>query len=197
MKDSQGNELTRTEIVKKAGNRASSILLEAELFLLRITDYIPSHIIRRAFQRLAGITIGAGSSIHMGLVVYNPRGISVGRDSIVGEKATLDGRGTLTIGDHVALASEVMIYNSQHDVHDDHFSPITKSVTIGDYAFIGPRAIILPGVSVGRGGVVAAGAVVTKDVEEMSIVAGVPAVPIGKRKLDDPKYKIGRASWFR
>lgn len=197
MKDSRGNELTSAEIARKAGNRASSILLEAELFLLRVTDYIPSHTVRRVFQRLAGISIGAGSSIHMGLTVYKPQGITIGRDSIVGEKATLDGRGALTIGDHVALASEVMIYNSQHDVHDDHFSPVTKPVMIGDYAFIGPRAIILPGVSVGRGGVVAAGAVVTKDVEEMTIVAGVPAVPIGHRKIDDPKYKIGRASWFR
>jgi maltose O-acetyltransferase len=115
----------------------------------------------------------------------------------VGEKATLDGRARLSIGDHVDIASEVMIYNAEHDLNDPHFKAIQAPVTIGDYVFIGPRAIILPGVTIGRGAVVAAGAVVTKDVPEFTIVGGVPAKEIGERSLKDPQYRLGRAAWFR
>ena len=63
--------------------------------------------------------------------------------------------------------------------------------------FIGPRAIILPGVTIKRGAVVGAGAVVTKDVEEFKIVGGVPAKEIGERQNKNPNYKLGRAAWFR
>ena len=67
---------------------------------------------------------------------------------------------------------------------------------IEDYAFIGPRTIILPGVTIKKGAIVGAGAVVAKDVEKFQIVGGVPAKPIGERKLKDLNYKLGRAAWF-
>jgi len=72
-----------------------------------------------------------------------------------------------------------------------------ETVNIKDYVFIGPRAIILPGVTIGRGAVVAAGAVVTKNVDELSIVGGVPAKEIGQRNGESLTYKLGRAAWFR
>ena len=68
---------------------------------------------------------------------------------------------------------------------------------IDDYVFIGPRAIILPGVKINKGAVIGAGAVVTKDVTEFSIVGGVPAKVIRQRALRDLNYKLGRAAWFR
>ena len=68
---------------------------------------------------------------------------------------------------------------------------------MGDYVFIGPRVIILPGVKIGKGAVVAAGAVVTKDVSEFTIVGGVPAKEIGERKNKKPNYKLGRARLFQ
>ncbi len=158
---------------------------------------VPSHTMRRAFYRLVGMSIGAGSSIHMRLTLYNPAGISIGEDTIVGEKCTFDGRANLTIGNHVDIASEVMIYNSEHDINDPQFGAIVAPVTIDDYVFIGPRAIILPGVTIGKGAVVGAGAVVTKDVAPNTIVGGVPAKVIGERKLKEHSYKLGRAAWFR
>ncbi|MBN1169183.1 acyltransferase [Candidatus Woesebacteria bacterium] len=135
--------------------------------------------------------------IHMGCKFFYPKGVSIGEDSIVGSDAFLDGRAELSIGDHVDIASEVMIYNSQHDLSSEIFSAITDKVEIGDYVFIGPRAIILPGLKIAKGAVVAAGAVVTKDVGEKEIVGGVPAQIIGKRNLKKLNYKLGRPRLFQ
>lgn len=177
--------------------RINVVFLEFEVMILHVIGYIPSHFIRRFFYRLGGIKIGKGSTIHTGARFYNPKNIRIGEDSIIGEDAVLDGRGKLTIGSHVAMATGVMIYNCQHDIHDSNFSPVCESVVIEDYVFIGPKAIILPGVVIKKGAVVAAGAVVTKDVEEATIVGGVPATVIGKRNINDFSYRLGRAAWFR
>lgn len=182
---------------KRILRRLKAILLECDNMILRYVGYVPSHYVRRFFYRIAGMRIGSGSTIHMGAVFYDASKISIGQDSIIGENAVLDGRDKLTIGDHVDIASEVMIYNAEHDISDENFKAITAPVEIGDYVFIGPRAIILPGVKVGRGGVVGAGAVVTKDIGEFEIVGGVPAKVIGERKLKNPTYRLGRAAWFR
>ena len=77
------------------------------------------------------------------------------------------------------------------------FKARTDKVEIGDYVFVGPRAIILPGIKIGKGAVVAAGAVVTKDVPDFSIVGGVPAKIIGERNGKDPHYILGRARLFQ
>jgi len=197
MKDRTGKKLTTGEILKKVGNRITNIFLELDIYLLHCIGGVPIHHVRRFFYRIAGITIGQGSTIHMGTVFYDPRNITIGKDSIIGERAVLDGREKLQIGDHVDIASEVMIYNSHHDISSEHFTAISAPVTIEDYVFIGPRVIILPGVTIGKGAVVGAGAVVTKSVEPLSIVGGVPAKEIGKRSATDLHYTLGRARWFR
>lgn len=185
------------ELRTKVANRIKTILLEFAVMKLHFVGFVPSHHFRRFFYRLAGIKIGKGSTVHMGTRFYDPRNIEIGEDSIIGEGAVLDGREKLVIGNHVAIASEVMIYNSEHDVQSADFQAKTAPVEISDYVFIGPRAIILPGIKIGKGAVVAAGAVVTKDVGPSSIVGGVPAKVIGERKVKDLHYKLGRAAWFR
>ena len=133
----------------------------------------------------------------MGCKFFEPRGILLGEDTKIGNNAFLDGRAPLKIGNHVDLASEVMIYNSEHDLESEGFEAKTESVEIGDYVFIGPRAIVLPGVKVGKGSVVAAGAVVTKNVDDFTVVAGTPAIKIGERKIKNLHYKLGRARLFQ
>lgn len=181
--------------------RLKAILLECDNMLLRYVGYIPSHHIRRFFYRVQGMKIGKGSTLHMGAVFYDASKISVGEDSIIGENAVLDGRAPLRIGNHVDIASEVMIYNSQHNINSPDFAKveevILEPVEIGDYVFIGPRAIILPGVKIGYAAVVGAGAVVTRDISDYAVVGGVPARVIGERKLKNPSYRLGRAAWFR
>jgi maltose O-acetyltransferase len=188
-------------MITKITRRIKTVFWEIVCFKLGVVGHIPSHFIRRFFYRLYGVKIGSGSAIHMNAVFYYPPNIKIGEDSIIGEKALLDGRAPLSIGSHVDIASEVMIYNSEHNISEEDFADVEKSVKapviIEDYVFIGPRAIILPGVTVKKGVIVAAGAVVTKDVEEFKIVGGVPAKEIGERQNKNPNYKLGRAAWFR
>lgn len=195
--DKKGKELSFSEAQSKAINRVMNYFLDFELMLLRWVGYIPFHSIRRLFYKLSGIKIGKGSTIHMWANFFQPKNIFIGNDTIVGDHVFLDGREKLVIGNHVDIASQVLIYNSEHDTEDPEFSAKSKAVKIDDYVFIGPRSVILPGVKIGRGTIIAAGAVVTKDVPEYKIVGGVPAKIIGERKIKELNYKLGRARLFQ
>ncbi len=196
--DKHGNVLPLSIASKKIKNRFLNIWLDFKLFLLHLVSFhVPSHSFRKFVFKTAGVKIAKGSTLHMGCKFFEPRGISIGKDTIVGDRVFLDGRASLKIGDHVDIASEVMIYNSEHDLEDPTFSAVEETVEIGDYVFIGPRSIILPGVKIGKGAIISAGAVVTKDVEQFAIVGGVPARKIGERKIKDLKYRLGRPRLFQ
>jgi len=184
-------------MLKKIINRVKTVALEFELMLLRWVGYVPSHLFRGVCYQLAGIKMGNGSTVHMWANFFNPAKIIIGKDTIVGDHCFLDGRDSLVIGDHVDIASQVLIYNSEHDLEAEDFRAITAPVKIGNYVFIGPRAIILPGVEIGEGAVIAAGAVVTKNVTPFKIVGGIPAKEIGERNLKNPHYRLGRAALFQ
>jgi maltose O-acetyltransferase len=196
-KDKDGALLSWEEAFGKVANRFGNYFLDFELMLLRWVGHIPSHLARNFFYRLSGMRIGKGSTIHMWAGFFQPKNISIGDDTVIGDHAFLDGRKRLLIGSHCDIASSVMIYNSEHDVDSDFFRAREEDVEIGDYVFIGPRVIILPGVKIGNGAVVAAGAVVTKDVAAFSMVGGVPAKVIGERENKNPRYRIGRARLFQ
>jgi len=192
IQDKDGNNLSAEQVNTKAINRIKQFFLEVELYFLGIVSVLPFSFIRQFFYVLSGIRIGQGSTINPGARFYNPSNVRIGQDTIIGEKVVLDGRDNLTIGNHVDIASEVMIYNSEHDINDPTFAAKSAPVIIEDYVFIGPRAIILPGVAIGKGAVVGAGAVVTKNVSEFAIVGGVPAVVIGERKNKELRYRLHR-----
>ncbi len=194
-RDRNDKELTLAETFQRGVNRIKNVFLDIELYLLYLLGHIPSHTLRKIGYRLSGMNIKG--TIHMWARFYNPANISIGEDTIVGDHAFLDGRKAIKIGDHVDIASEVMIYNSEHDLESDEFTAREEPVEIGDYVFIGPRAIIMPGLKIGKGAVVAGGAVVTKDVPDFAIVGGVPAKVIGERKNHNPKYHLGRARLFQ
>lgn len=197
MENKNSKKLTSRQIWLKVINRLYNYCLDFKLLCLTCVGYAPFHTLRKFCYHLAGIKIGKGSTIHMWARFFQPKNISIGKDTIIGDHCFLDGRALLTIGSHTAIASQVLIYNSQHDIHSEDFKPIEKPVEIGDYVFIGARAIILPGVKIGKGAVVASGAVVTRDVLPMKVVGGIPAKEIGPRKVKDLHYHLGRARLFQ
>lgn len=197
MKDRNGQNLDSQKVFEKIIIRLKTIFLEFWLMILRFIGYIPLHFIRKLFYILSGIEMPLDSTIHIGANFFNPSNISIGHDTIIGDRCFLDGRAPLTIGNHVGIASQVLIYNDEHDINSLDYGNSFGPVTIGDYVFIGPRAIILPNTKIGKGAIVAAGAVVTKDIPEFEIWGGVPAKKISDRKIKNPNYKLGRAMWFQ
>mgnify|MGYP003588811200 FL=1 len=197
MKDRNGKDLETTEIFQKIINRIKTICLEFWLMILRFIGFIPLHFVRKFFYLISGINMPWDSTIHIGANFFKPANISIGHDTIIGDHCFLDGRAPLKIGNHVGIASQVLIYNDEHDINSDNYGNSFGPVEIGDYVFIGPRAIILPGVKIGKGAVVAAGAIVTKDIPEFEIWAGIPAKKINDRKIDKPNYKLGRPMLFQ
>src|SRR5258708_39405547 len=133
--DKDGNKLSSTEAMKKIINRVKNYFLDFELMILRWVGHVPFHTVRNFSYRLAGVKVGRNSKIHMGARFYMPVGIEIGEDTIIGDHIFLDGRALLKIGSHVDIASEVMIYNSEHDLDSATFKPREEPVEIGDYVF--------------------------------------------------------------
>ncbi len=115
-----------------------------------------------------------------------------GNDIVIGENSGLgvncEVRGPLEIGANVMMGPDVRIMTAKHDtsrtdipMNQQGHLPKQK-VTIGDDVWIGARVIILPGLTIGTGSIIGAGAVVTKDVPEYAVVAGVPAKVLKFRK---------------
>lgn len=155
-----------------------------KFIILGVASYLPGQTIRRYIYRIFGLTMGGGSVIHMGAEIRSPKNIKLGNNVIIGHNAVLDGRNGLSIGNNVNFSHGVWVWTAQHDKDDPDFGVVGGNVTIGDYAWLGGRVVVLPGVSIGKGAVVATGAVVTKDVPEYCIVGGVPAKKIGSRNRE-------------
>lgn len=164
------------------------------MLLLLTVKHIPSQFIRMCFYKILGLQVGKKSTIH-GSYLVSPWNIKIGNRTIIGIGSILDGRGNLIIGDNVNLSREVCIYTASHDVNSKDFSSFTNPVVIEDYVWICTRAIILPNVKIGKGAVIGAGAVVTKDVPPYAIVGGVPAKIIGERSRD-LEYQLDKNPMF-
>lgn len=197
MKDRNGKDLQTTEITQKIINRIQTICLEFWLMILRFIGIVPLHFVRKFFYLISGLKMPLDSAIHIGANFFNPSNISIGHDTIIGDHCFLDGRAPLKIGNHVGIASQVLIYNDEHNINSPDYSNSFGPVEIGDYVFIGPRAIILPNIKIGQGAVVAAGAVVTKNIPDFEIWGGVPAKKINDRQIDKPNYRLGRPMLFQ
>ena len=160
--------------------------------VLAFISCLPFHSLRIFLLRLLNSKIGKQVGLYRGFEVRTPRNLQIGNSTIIGHKALLDARMGLTIGSNVNLSNEVMIWTLHHDYNSPDFAQIGAPVIIEDYAWICSRAIILPGVTIGKGAVVAAGAVVRKNVEPYTVVGGVPAKPIAKRN-ENLTYNLGNA----
>jgi acetyltransferase-like isoleucine patch superfamily enzyme len=135
----------------------------------------------------AGVEIGANTLVMHGSVlhVYNFRdlphaGIRIGCDGLIGEYSVIRGQGGVTIGDRVYTSPMTQIIAVNHVFNDPNRPFIDQGITaegivIEDDVWIGSAAVITDGVRIGKGSIVAAGAVVTHDVPPHTVVAGIPA----------------------
>jgi acetyltransferase-like isoleucine patch superfamily enzyme len=156
--------------------------------LLRMISVFPAHFLRRLAYSLLGMNLKNKATIYSLCEVRKPWLITIGENSVVGERVMLDGRRGIEIGDNVNISSGVWIWSLHHDYNSQNFAAVGDKVIIEDLAWLCSRSTILPGVKIGRGAVVAAGAVVTKDVQPFDIVGGIPAKVIGRRNNVD--YKL-------
>ena len=155
---------------------------DLRFLLLNHVGKVPSQRLRLGiYRRVFGLTVGESTAIYHGCEIRDPRRIRIGNFTSIGDRCILDGRGGLTIGNSVNFSTGVWVWTMQHTVEDPDFAIESAPVIIEDYAWISCRSVVLPGVRIGEGAVVAAGAVVTKNVEPYTIVGGVPAKKLGTR----------------
>jgi len=148
------------------------------------------------FLKKALKSIGKNTFIAMGVDIRG-KNVTIGNHTVINGRVTLDGRGgELIIGDNVDIGQETNIWTAQHDPHSDYHDTKGGNVIIEDYVWIATRVTILPGIRIGRGAVIAANSVVTKDVKEMEIAAGIPAKVIGLR-TSKLKYNLTYRPWFQ
>lgn len=155
-----------------------------------IVGRLPSHCLREVFLRRYLAGYGSGTAVQMGCSFLNGRKVFLGKRNVVNFGCLLDGRRyRIMTGDDVSIGPEASILTLGHDPQSPSFDLRGGDVRIGDRAWIGYRALILPGVTIGEGAVVASSAVVTMSVEPFTIVAGNPARVIGQRSRD-LSYKL-------
>ena len=139
---------------------------------------------RRLLMSAFGAKIGKGVRLEGGAAVWQPWCVKIGANSWVDGEAKLYSVDEIRIGHDVVVSEGAFICTASHDLASGTFALTKAPIEIGDYAWICAHAIILPGVKVGEGAVVASGAVVTKDVEPWTVVGGVPAKEIKKRNIE-------------
>jgi serine acetyltransferase len=157
---------------------------------------LPSRRLRSAALRRAGMKLDPRATVYGWRDIRRPERIEIGPGAVVGFWATLDGRMGIKIGRDVNISSEVALMTLQHDPDAPDFGTRGGPIVVEERAWLSFRATILPGVTIGRGAVVAANATVTRDVEPFTIVAGTPAKPIGRRSEALEYHLDGPAPWF-
>jgi maltose O-acetyltransferase len=167
-------------------------LMLAQLLMAALPPYFGGAI-RSAIMRMVGFHIGPKTCIWgTPTIVGNGdiyRNLSIGCESMIGIGNYFDMAGSIRIGDRVTFGPQVMFITGSHKIlgASKRAGPmVPRPICIENGVWVGARALILPGVTIGEGAVVGAGALVTKDVPPNTLVAGVPAVIKRELDPDDP-----------
>ncbi|MAO41308.1 MAG: hypothetical protein CMK70_14225 [Pseudohongiella sp.] len=150
---------------------------------------LPFYSMRNLYFRLLGFKLAASATISMGFQFYVPGRIELGAGSVVNRDCLFDNRSNIVIGKNVSIARNVKIFTAGHDIESPFFEMISSPVYIDDHSVLFAGVTVMPGVRIGRGAVVLGCSVVTKDVQPMSIVGGVPARFISDRHTT-PRYNL-------
>ena len=162
-----------------------------------IISHIPSYTLRRGwYRRVLGWRIGEGVFILMGQYVQmagvrsSGQKVAIGRGTIINRGCLLYATGGLIIGEHVSISAGTWLVTGSHEINHPLFPVEYKPIVIGNHVWVGMRATILPGVTIGEGAVVMAGAMVTRDVPPYAIVGGVPARVVKYREAQPFTYTL-------
>lgn len=148
----------------------------------RIVGRVPSRFVREMYLKGWLRKFGRGAGVQSGCRFLHGRNVSIGDRAVINFDCLLDGRAyKIFIGPDASVGPEAAILTLGHDPNSPYFENRGGDVRIGARAWVGYRALILPGVSIGEGAVVGAGSVVAKDVAPFTIVVGNPARVIGTR----------------
>jgi maltose O-acetyltransferase len=161
---------------------------------------VPSRTLREIYLRLWLGRLGKHGGVQMGCRFLNGRKVLLGDRNVINFGCLLDGRKHfIRTGCNVTIGPEATILTLGHDPRSPTFADRGGDVTIGDRVWIGYRALILPGVTIGEGAVIGAGAVVTKNVADYSIMAGNPARVIGMRNDEtrDGEHRFEYELYYR
>jgi maltose O-acetyltransferase len=142
---------------------------------------------RRKKLVLQGAYIAETAEIGIAIINGKKENLTIGNCSTIG-RVEIALHDKVTIGNFVCINDGVVILSASHDVLDPMWKHKKAPIFIGDYAWIATNSIILPGVRIGKEAVVGAGAVVTKDVKDYTIVIGNPAKEITKKRIETLSY---------
>jgi len=142
-------------------------------------------------MRKWGAKVGKEVSVSRHSKLTYPCNIEIGDDTVIGS-CTLQAWASINIGNHVIINEDAKILTGNHDLHSPKFEAKLLPIKIEDYAWLAAGAIVLGGVTIGKGGVVGAGAVVRENVPPLAIVIGNPAQIIGFRKCSEFDYHAGK-----
>lgn len=141
----------------------------------------PANSWRQFWLRLFGANIHPKAFIHSHARVQIPWNLTMGEHACLGDGANAYTLGPAEIKAHATVAQEAYLCTGTHDFADPALPLMTAKITVEEHAFIGVRAVVMPGVTIGRGSVIGGASVVTKDTPEWTICAGNPAKPIKPR----------------
>ena len=169
-----------------------------EFVLNHVVNRIPLVGVRMAAYEAFGVQLAdrRRSTIMLGTEVWEPKRLRLGVDTIVGRDCLLDARGGIALGDRVNVTSNSLFMTAKHEVDEPGFPATFDPIVVEDQAWVALGSTILGGVTIGEGAVVAAGSVVTRDVDPRAIVAGVPAVFVRERAPGAEQETGYRPNWL-
>jgi len=185
------NDLVQISLVRK---------LKLQLFFIALAlfnftyGFIFLQSLRSLMLKLTGSRIGRNTCIQK-VKFFTFGKLIVGSNTIINSGCYLDSRRGITIGNNVVLAHNTKIYTLGHDFEDETFATKGKPVVVEDYAVVFANAMIMPGVTIGKGAVVLPGSVVSKSVEPMTVVGGNPAKFIRNRQVLHTRKEVF-SYWF-
>ena len=181
-------------IIKNKSTAVKALYYASVILLQDTLLKFPSRRFRKQIFRMLGANIGKTSVLFREQDVIYPYGLEIGENVTIGTRCLLDARGGIFIGNNVNVSGDVKLITGNHDVNDSKMKANFFPIIICDNVWICTGAIVLSNVKIGEGAVIAAGAVVTKDVPPYEVWGGVPARFIMKRN-SNIDYKNGGMSF--